>query len=157
MSAWVHRCLRPACSPHTKPAKMATRTRKAKASLLDDRINILNKDAVEASPAKLVFKTVSTTLALVRVGAPFCICLWALINNSGQDKMIDDKDSVQLSEYCFNVCEVLKAAVQGKNADTLNDSVRVALEDLERCVGLSFSICSLAKQLQGHTRDRADT
>ena len=46
--------------------------------------------------------------------------------------MIDDKDSVQLSEYCFNVCEVLKTAVQGRNADSLDESVRVALEDLER-------------------------
>ena len=48
--------------------------------------------------------------------------------------MIDDKDSVQLSEYCFNVCEVLKTAIQGTNADSLNVSVRVALEDLGRCV-----------------------
>ena len=48
--------------------------------------------------------------------------------------MIDDKDSVQLSEYCFNVCGVLKTAGQGRNADSLSESVRVALEDLERCV-----------------------
>jgi len=47
--------------------------------------------------------------------------------------MIDDKDPVQLSEYCSNVCEALKAAVQGRNAESLNESVRVALEDLERC------------------------
>ena len=71
--------------------------------------------------------------------------------------MIDDKESVQLSEYCFNVCEVLKGAVQGKNADGLNESVRGALEDLERCVDLSFSVCSITEQLQGHTRDRADS
>ena len=67
--------------------------------------------------------------------------------------MIDDKDSVQLSEYCFNVCEVLKGAVHGRSADSLNESVRVALEDLERCVDLSFSVCFLTEQLQGHTRD----
>jgi len=48
--------------------------------------------------------------------------------------MIDDKDSVQLSEYCSSVCEVLKAAIQGRNAESLNESVRAALEDLERCV-----------------------
>ena len=48
--------------------------------------------------------------------------------------MVDDKDSVQLSEYCFNVCEVLKTTIQGRNADSLDVSVRVALEDLERCV-----------------------
>ena len=57
--------------------------------------------------------------------------------------MIDDKDSVQLSEYCFNVCEVLKTAVQGRNADSLDESVRVALEDLERWVDSSSSTCSL--------------
>ena len=65
---------------------MATRTRKAKESLLDDRINILNKDAVEASPAKQVFSTVSTTLALVRVGASFCVhCGLSLMFHSGPD------------------------------------------------------------------------
>jgi hypothetical protein len=48
--------------------------------------------------------------------------------------MIDNKDSVQLSEYCFNVCETLKTAIQGRNADDLNGPVRAILEDLERCV-----------------------
>ena len=48
--------------------------------------------------------------------------------------MIDDKDYLQLSEYCFNVCEVLKTAIQGKTADTSNESVSKATEDLERCV-----------------------
>lgn len=48
---------------------MATHKRKAKMSLLDDRIEILNRDATEASSAKQVFKTVSSTLALVRVSA----------------------------------------------------------------------------------------
>ena len=49
---------------------MTTRTRKAKASLLNDRIDILNKDAAETSAAKQVFRTVSATLALVRVSVP---------------------------------------------------------------------------------------
>jgi len=48
--------------------------------------------------------------------------------------MIDDKDSVQLSEYCFNVCDVLKTVVQGWDVESLNESVRSALKDLERCV-----------------------
>jgi hypothetical protein len=47
---------------------MAARTRKVKVSL-DDRIDILNRNAVEASPAKQVFRTVGAILALVRVGA----------------------------------------------------------------------------------------
>ena len=46
--------------------------------------------------------------------------------------MINNKDSVQLSESCFNVCEVLDTAIQGKNAGSLNESVRTALEDSER-------------------------
>ena len=48
--------------------------------------------------------------------------------------MVDDKDSVQLSEYCFNVCEMLEMAIQGNNAGDLDESVRKALDDLERCV-----------------------
>jgi len=48
--------------------------------------------------------------------------------------MIDDKDSVQLSEYCLNVCDVLKTVVQGKDMESLNESVRAALGDLEKCV-----------------------
>ena len=58
---------RPTSTPYTKPAKMATRTRNAKVSLLDDRIDILNRGAVDVSSAKQVFRTVSATLALVRV------------------------------------------------------------------------------------------
>jgi hypothetical protein len=48
--------------------------------------------------------------------------------------MIDDKDSVKLSEYCFGVCEALEAATRGENADDPNGLVRTALEDLARCV-----------------------
>jgi len=56
--------------------------------------------------------------------------------------LIDDKDSVQLSEYCFNVCEVLKTVTLGRDVDSLDESVRVALKDLERCVDQSRSVCS---------------
>jgi len=63
--------------------------------------------------------------------------------------MIDDKDSVQLSEYCFNVCEVLKTAIQER--DGLDESVSVALGDLERWVNWSRSVCLHTKQLQGYT------
>ena len=57
---------------------MATRTRKAKALLFDDRLNILNKNVVETSPTKEVFRVVSTILALVRVGA-LDVFLWAVV------------------------------------------------------------------------------
>jgi len=70
----------------TKPVKMTTRTRKAKMSLLDDRIDILNGDAAKASTVKQVFRTVSTAIALVRVSAPSCVRLWALVDNQlGRD------------------------------------------------------------------------
>jgi len=54
--------------------------------------------------------------------------------------MIDDRDSAQLSEYCFNVRKVLKAVAQERNADS---SVTTALEDLERCANCSCFVCSL--------------
>ena len=51
--------------------------------------------------------------------------------------MVADEDSLKLSEYCFNVCDVLKTAIQGKGVDDLNKSVRTALGGLERCVDKS--------------------
>ena len=72
--------------------------------------------------------------------------------------MVDDKDSVQLAEYCFDVCEALKTATQGKNADDLGESVRTALEDSERCVHLGLDpVCIRTKQPQGYERNRADS
>ena len=52
--------------------------------------------------------------------------------------MAADKDSVQICDYCFNVCETLNTTVQGENADDLNESVRVKLEDLGRCAAFSL-------------------
>ena len=46
--------------------------------------------------------------------------------------MIDDEDSVQMSGYCFNLCEVLKTVTQGNNPDDLNESVKTGLGDLQR-------------------------
>ena len=55
--------------PHTKPVTMATRRHNAKASLLDDKIDILNRNTVEVSSSEQVFRTTSAILALVRVSA----------------------------------------------------------------------------------------
>ena len=52
---------------------------------------------------------------------------------TNQDEMIHNEDCVQLSRYCFNVCMALDTAIQGTDVDNLNKSVKVALEDLERC------------------------
>jgi len=48
--------------------------------------------------------------------------------------MINNEDSVLLSEYCFNVCQTLETTIQGMGADDLNESVRTGLEDMGRCV-----------------------
>jgi len=136
----------PIGTPDSKPTKMATR--EAKVSLLDDRIDVLNRNAVEGSPAKQVFRTVSNTLALVRVSTRILRPPVNSHREPNQDKLIDDKDSVQLSEYCFDVCDVLKTAIQGRDVDGLDESVRTALEDLERCVNWSRTVCPLIRQLR---------
>jgi len=109
---------------------METRMRK----FLDDRINILDGKVVHASPARQVFKTVSAILILTRVSLlslvpPVGPHWWA-----NQDEMIDNEDSVQLSEYCFNACVALETVIQGKGMDDVGGSVRTALKVLERCV-----------------------
>ena len=48
--------------------------------------------------------------------------------------MIDSNDSVQLSGYCFDVCEILRTVIQGRNPEDLSERVRMAVGDLERCV-----------------------
>jgi len=67
---------------------MGAHGRKAAVSL-NDKIDILDKNAVEDSPAKQVFKTVSVILALVRVSAFAFVCsLWTRYLNdcpTGQD------------------------------------------------------------------------
>ena len=67
--------------------------------------------------------------------------------------MSDDEDSMQLSNYCFDVCKELKTIIQGRNADSLDESVRVALEDLGRCVNSPCSVCPFTEQPQSHTRN----
>ena len=52
-----------------------------------------------------------------------------------QGRTIDLEDSVQLSEYCYNVREILKNTTRGKNASDLNEfgDQAMLLVDLERC------------------------
>jgi hypothetical protein len=45
--------------------------------------------------------------------------------------MIDDKDFVQLFEYCFSMRETLKSAIQGVKLGDLNEPMRITMEDLE--------------------------
>lgn len=47
--------------------------------------------------------------------------------------MIANDDTLQLSGYCFSVCEALKATTY-EDADDLDESTTMALEDLGRCV-----------------------
>ena len=48
--------------------------------------------------------------------------------------MIDDEDSVQLSERCFTACKTLKNTFQGRSANDINELENTAMKDLERCV-----------------------
>ena len=60
--------------------------------------------------------------------------------------MIVNKDSVQLSDYCFNACEALKTTIEVRNADHLDEYARVALEDLGRYVDWPYTlglVCSV--------------
>ena len=41
---------------------------------------------------------------------------------------------MELSEYCFNMCETLKTAIQGRDVDDLSESERMAFKELERCI-----------------------
>ena len=63
---------------------------------------------------------------------------------------------MQLYQYCTNVREVLKTAVQGRRGDSLDESVKVALEDLGRCADQSHSVCFFNMQHQGNRRNRVD-
>lgn len=56
---------------HTKPVVMATRTRRGKTSILNDRIDILNRNVAETSPAKEIYRIVIIILTLVRVSPLF--------------------------------------------------------------------------------------
>ena len=105
-------------------------------SLLNDRIDILSRNATETPPTKRVLRTVSVILALVRVGSSILSSPRIVSSDRclDQDKMIHNKDSVQLPEYCFDLCHTLETAIQGKVVDDLNGSMRASLENLERCV-----------------------
>jgi len=51
-----------------------------------------------------------------------------------KDKAVDSKNSVQLSESCFSVCEALNTTIYGGGADGLDESMRIALENSEKYV-----------------------
>ena len=46
--------------------------------------------------------------------------------------MAADNESVQLSDYCFNVCETLNMVIREKKTGDLNAPTSMALEGLER-------------------------
>lgn len=79
--------------------------------------------------------------------------------------MIDNEDCIQLSEYCFGVYVALEPAIQGKNAGDLNESLRTAIEDLERCVNYIWPChllttptnCRLTREIEQTLRRGAST
>jgi len=65
---------------------MTTRTRKAEAQLLDDKIDILSRCAVGASPTDQVLTTVNNILTLVRVSTRSVpVYGFLLMTQPGQD------------------------------------------------------------------------
>ena len=46
--------------------------------------------------------------------------------------MVADDESVQLSDYCFDVCETLNMVIGEKKTGDLDASTRMKLEGLER-------------------------
>ena len=121
---------------------MATRSLEALASLLDDRIGILERDVTKYSPVKQVFGTISAVLALARVSALalFTRGLSHLIDCSIQDRINAYKETVQLSDYCFDVCEALKATIQEENMDGLGKFATTALGDVGRYVSCTIAL-----------------
>ncbi|KAF9791048.1 kinase-like domain-containing protein [Thelephora terrestris] len=90
---------------------MATRISEIKESLLGDKITILEGKAADAPPGtqQVIQTVISDILTLVR------------------DKLTADEYSMQLFDYCFDVCEVVK---------NLDGSVPIGpLEDLGRVFG----------------------
>ena len=56
-----------------------------------------------------------------------------------QDRINAYNETVQLSDYCFDVCEALKATIQEENTDDLGEFATTALGDVGRYVS-----CTLA-------------
>lgn len=52
--------------------------------------------------------------------------------------MIANKDSVQLSDYCFNLCEELETKIRRENTEEQNAFVGRAIDELGRCVDPDF-------------------
>ena len=51
-----------------------------------------------------------------------------------QDEMVNERHSIKISRYYLDMCETLKTVLQGRNANDLDESARMAPEDLEGCV-----------------------
>ena len=102
--------------------------------LLDDRIDFLYINAAEPSPAQRVFGTAYTILTLIRVSAPVSHLSVDSHWRPNQDKCKKtyNKDFMDLSEYCFNICNLLEITFRGKSAGDLNEPIRMAIKDLER-------------------------
>ena len=56
-----------------------------------------------------------------------------------QDRINTYKETVQLSDYCFDVCEALKATIQEDNTDDLGEFATTALGDVGRYVSCTLT------------------
>ena len=56
-----------------------------------------------------------------------------------QDRINGYKETFQISDFCFDVCEALKATIQEENTDDLGEFATTALGDVGRYVSCTLS------------------
>lgn len=52
--------------------------------------------------------------------------------HADNDGIADDKNHMQLLEYCLNLCEALKITIRGQNEGNFNEPQKGAIKGLER-------------------------
>jgi len=116
---------------------MGTKARRPKSrdstlSMLNVTIEALNlaKEVSFITPAKAVFGSVSSLLAMIRVRPPFDSAPPSFGFTRVQDSIANQSDYIELGLHCADVCKVLERGVKGRKLDDLNMSVREAINQL---------------------------
>ena len=89
----------------------------------------LAKDASGIAPAKTLFGSVSTILAIVRVSFLLVLSTDCRLRCT-QDALINQVDCVELGLACADVCIALDRGLNGKGLNDLNSSVREEINQL---------------------------
>lgn len=54
-----------------------------------------------------------------------------MLLNSEQDKMINEKEFINIANNCSRVCQMLGGVICGRDMDSLCPAVRMAIGDLD--------------------------